>query len=391
MSFALIYGAMLLLVALLAGRAHRSALSLPVLFMGAGFLAGDGMLGWLPLHHADETLKDLAELALFAVLFADGMRLDARELRRHWSLPARALLAGLPLTLAAIAALGHYAAGLPWGLALLLAAVLTPTDPVFASAIVGRDEMPHALRRLLNVESGLNDGLALPMVLGILAALGAGRHPAASLAGQVAGAVALGMAMPWLCNRLRLRVEPEPPGIHGALFIAAIGLLVYALCKLWSLNEYMGAFCAAVTLASVAPRLASRFCELGEQASELLKFAALLAFGAMLAPAAFATLHAGQWVFVAGVLLLARPLPVLLVLTASRLSWRERVVAAWFGPKGFASLVYAVIVAHSGLQGAAELFQLAAVAVAASILAHSSSDVPLAKWLAGKAAPAARE
>lgn len=107
-----------------------------------------------------------------SVLFTDGMRAGIRDITAAWRLPGRALLVGLPLTLLITALLGHALAALPWLIALLVGAILCPTDPVFAAAIVGREEVPARLRFLLNVESGINDGLALPIVLGLLGVVG---------------------------------------------------------------------------------------------------------------------------------------------------------------------------------------------------------------------------
>ena len=114
-------------------------------------------------------MSTLADLALFTVLFVDGGRLSLRELRAGWRLSGRALGLGMPLALVLVAVATHYLVGLDWTTALLVGAILSPTDPVFASAIVGRSEVPQRLRRLLNVESGVNDGLALPFVLIFLA------------------------------------------------------------------------------------------------------------------------------------------------------------------------------------------------------------------------------
>lgn len=131
--------AVLLLVAMLVSeRAHRTVLSTAVLFLVGGFVLGDGVLGVVDVEAGDPLVSTLAELALFSVLFTDGMRVGIRDLRRAWRLPGRALLLGLPLTLAVTAVLAHYLVGLPWLEAFLLGAVLAPTDPVFAAAIVGR-------------------------------------------------------------------------------------------------------------------------------------------------------------------------------------------------------------------------------------------------------------
>ena len=168
MSLLLVFAVCLLGAVLVSERAHRTVLSTAVLFLAAGLAVGEGVLDLVPLRPEDDIVARLAELALFSVLFTDGMRVGLRDLRSAWRLPGRALLVGLPLTLVGTAVIAALVAGLPWGHAFLLAAALTPTDPVFAAAIVGREEISGRLRHLLNVESGLNDGLALPVVVILL-------------------------------------------------------------------------------------------------------------------------------------------------------------------------------------------------------------------------------
>src|SRR4051794_17593900 len=152
----LVFALVLLLAVLVSALAKRTVLSTAVLFLAAGFLAGDGMLGVVEVTPASPVVATLAELALFAVLFTDGMRVGWADLRTAWRLPGRALGWGLPLTLLITALLAHYVARLDWPEALLIGAILAPTDPVFAAALVGNDKVPGRLRHLLNVESGVN-------------------------------------------------------------------------------------------------------------------------------------------------------------------------------------------------------------------------------------------
>ncbi len=166
-----------------------------------GFLAG-GVTDLITIRPEDPLTIRLAELALFAVLFTDGMRVGVRDLTYAWRLPGRALLLGLPLTLLLTAALAHFVAGLPWLASFLVGAVLSPTDPVFASALVGREEVPLRLRRLLNVESGVNDGLALPIVVVLLAVASRQEVEAVTIAEELAFGVVIGVVVPWIALRL---------------------------------------------------------------------------------------------------------------------------------------------------------------------------------------------
>ena len=146
MTAVLVFAIALLLAVLVSERAERSVLSTAVLFLVAGFIVSDGMLGIVVVAPKDPVVAVLAELALFSVLFTDGMRVGLKDLTSAWRLPGRALFLGLPLTLGGTALLAHYVAGLPWLESFLLGAILSPTDPVFAAAIVGRKGVPARLR-----------------------------------------------------------------------------------------------------------------------------------------------------------------------------------------------------------------------------------------------------
>jgi NhaP-type Na+/H+ or K+/H+ antiporter len=183
-----------------------------VLFLLGGFLLGSGVSDVLVVGPGDAVVGTLAELALFSLLFTDGMRVGLGDLKKAWRLPSRALLLGLPLTLLITAALAHYVAGLPWLESFLLGAVLVPTDPVFAAAIVGREEVPRRLRHILNVESGINDGLALPVVLVLLAAAGGTETSGWTLAEEIALGIGVGVVVPWSVMWLERagRSSPRP-------------------------------------------------------------------------------------------------------------------------------------------------------------------------------------
>ncbi|HVZ32138.1 MAG TPA: cation:proton antiporter, partial [Polyangiaceae bacterium] len=172
----LAFGAVLMLAVLVSKQAHSSILSTSVIFLVAGFLLGRGALGWVAFRSDDEVVGRFAESALFSILFVDGAKLPLGELTRAWRLPGRALLLGMPLTMGGIAAAGYLLLGMTWIEALLVGAILSPTDPVFVTAILEHEAVPLRLRRLLGVESGLNDGIALPIVMVLLAVAGH-RHP----------------------------------------------------------------------------------------------------------------------------------------------------------------------------------------------------------------------
>ncbi len=380
MEAVLAFSVTLLLAVLVSDLAHRSILSTAVLFLVSGFLLGDGMLGVVNLKPDDPVVSWFAELALFSVLFTDGMRVGLRDLRDAWSLPGRALFLGLPLTLIGTALIAHAIVGIPWPESFLLGAVLSPTDPVFAAAIVGREEVPIRLRRLLNVESGLNDGLALPIVIGLLAYVGSEQFQAGEIVLDVVLGILIGIAVPWAAITLEHSKVFSAHVTYAPLNAFAVGLLVLALAFILHGNEFLAAFAAGITVATVGPEVKQAFHEFGELVAELLKLAALLIFGALIQPAFLAEISLSGYLFALLAIVAVRPVALAIALAGTRLGNREFFAAAWFGPKGFASVVFGLLVLKANLVLSDTLFHLIAIVITGSILAHSSTDVVVAKW-----------
>jgi NhaP-type Na+/H+ or K+/H+ antiporter len=293
----------LLLAVLVSGLAHRSVLSTAVLFLGAGFLIGEGGLGLMSVQPGDPLVRVLAELALFSVLFTDGMRVGIRDLRAAWRLPGQALLLGMPLTLGLTALLAHLVVGLPWAESFLLGAALSPTDPVFAAAIVGREDVPHRLRQLLNVESGLNDGLALPVVVVLLAVVAGSPTDVGQVLVELAGGVALGIAVPWAAIRIERIPFLSAATAYEPLNAFAIGLVVFALSSITHANAFLAAFAAGITVASTSEEVRAvlrgrrarlrRWIDQGVRAGELQPVPANALAAMLLALGDGLLLHAG--------------------------------------------------------------------------------------------------
>jgi NhaP-type Na+/H+ or K+/H+ antiporter len=287
----------------------------------------------------------------------------------------------MPLAMIGIAVPAHYLVGLDWPTAFLLGAILSPTDPVFASALVGRSDIPLRLRRLLNVESGLNDGLALPFVLIFLALA---KHEDSHI-GEVLLELVLGLvigvgvaalvALAWRSTILTIEPRLQPLGP------VAIAIVVYALCHLTHANPYLAAFAAGSALATMDHVAAETFEPFGDLFSELTKFAALLLFGALITPDRLSHLGWQGWLLAILAIVVVRPASMLLSLIKTGMPRAEKLTAAWFGPKGFASVVYGLLVLQADIPNGDKLFDLIAVTIALSIILHSSTDVPVAHKL----------
>ena len=368
----------LLVAVLVSAYARRSVLSTAVLFLLTG--VGLGAFGVGGRLDDTDIVRIIAEIALFSVLFTDGMRLGLRDVVGAWRLPGRALLFGMPLTFLGTAALAVWLVDIGWTEGLLIGAALAPTDPVFASAIVGRKEISGRLRHLLNVESGLNDGLALPVVILLLTLAGGEGEVTAALT-EVPLGIAIGVVVPWAVIRLeRLRIfRASTP--YEPLGGFAIGLLVFALALASHANLFLAAFAAGITVATLSEETVQRFHAFGELVTELVKLGALLVFGLVLDPTFLGEISLSGYVFALLALLLVRPVALAIALAGDPLPVQEKAAAAWFGPKGFASVVYGLLILESGIDGADRLFHLVAVVVAASIVAHSSTDALISSRL----------
>lgn len=381
MALVLAFGVVLLISVSLSGLAARTILSTALMFLVAGAVIGQGGLGLVDIPSNSGFVTVLADLALFTVLFTDGQRAGLPDLKQGWRLSGRALGLAMPLTMIGIAVPTHFLTGLDWTTSFLIGAILSPTDPVFASAIVGRTDVPARLRRLLNVESGLNDGLALPFVLIFLATAANKDTDFATIGIELAAGLALGVVIPAVVVlSWRLRIFTAEPRLQ-ALGPLAIAVMLYAACHLTHANPYLAAFAAGSTIATLDRVAAEHFEHFGDLLSEITKFAALLVFGALITPERLSHLTVGDWAVAVIAILLVRPAAMMLSLLRTPLPARERSAAAWFGPKGFASVVYGLLVLQAGIPAGEHVFDLVAITIALSIVLHSSTDVPVAKAL----------
>lgn len=388
---AAVLGGLLILGSLLSGLARRSMLSLAALFVLAGFILGQGATGVLHFRASSGFVTDLATVALIVILFRDGLEVDGELLQRHWQLPVRKLVVAMPITAVLVALLARALVGLGWTEAFLLGALLAPTDPVLSSGVVTDPRVPRIIRHSLNLESGLNDGLALPAVLAFAAALQAdsGHFVWWHFVLQDVGlGFAFGLVLGLLGSLLMTeasgeRLDRPIPAHQRALYGLGLAFATYGLTVLPPHgNGFIAVFVAAIVIGIRRPDLRRYFAERAQEVVEIVKLGIFAVFGSLL------TIHglfSDGWAavaLVAGTLLLARPVAVWIALAGTRLGTASKAFMAWFGPKGVATMTFSLLILGRDVQSGQRIFNIAALAVFASILLHGITDSPGTNWIA---------
>jgi NhaP-type Na+/H+ or K+/H+ antiporter len=379
---ALVLGGLLVAGALLTGFAHRSLLSLTVVFVLAGFALGEGGLEVLEFDPGSGFVADLAVVALIVILFRDGLEVEAEMLVREWRLPLRKLALAMPITCLLIAGFAHVVVGLDWLPSLLLGALLSPTDPVLSSSIVTNPKVPRLVRHSLNLESGMNDGLALPAVLAFSAAL-ADREGFVwweFVLRDVTFGLLYGMVVGYAAAKLLPRdARPDAQSLYAlGIAFAAYGLAVGPPVEG---NGFIAVFVAAIVLGILRDDVRQNFEERAEDLVEIVKLGVFVVFGSLLT---FGGLFGDGWkavALVAFVLLVARPAAIGIALAGDPTDRVLKAFMAWFGPKGVATMTFSLLVLGQGLPDAQRLFDLTALCVFVSIVVHGLTDTPGARYL----------
>ena len=389
-----VLGLLLMLGALVSGLARRSVLSLAAMFVLAGFVLGNGGLEVIDFRARSGFVTDLAFAALIVILFRDGLEVESEMLQRAWHLPLRKLVLAMPLTTITVAAATHVLIGLSWTESFLLGALLAPTDPVLTSSIVTNSRVPRLIRHSLNLESGLNDGLALPAVLTFLAALSAdsGHFVWWRFVLQDVGLGFLfGLACGWVASLLMPRsgsggLTRSIPAHQKSLFALGVAFATYGVTVLSPKgNGFIAVFVAAIVLSVRRPDVRAHFERNSEELVEIVKLGIFLVFGSLLTLHAFTREGWAAIALVAATFLLARPLAVWLALAGTRTDAATRLFMGWFGPKGVASMTFSLIVLDRNIANGVRIFDLTALVVFCSIVVHGITDTPGAKWIAARA------
>jgi sodium/hydrogen antiporter len=385
---------------------HERAFSASVIYLGLGLLAalvvGLTDSAWLePLEDAS-LLEHMSEIALVVALFSAGLKVERSIRRAEWTAVARLLLVAMPLTIGAVALFGVHVMGLGAGTAILLGAMLAPTDPVLAGDLgIGppgeeEREQEDEPRFAVTAEAGLNDGLAFPFVflgLFLIEREGdsgwIGEWVTADVLYAVVAGLAIGGAGGWLIAALAVRLRDREflaTILDGWLALAAV-LVLYGVSEAAGGYGFLAAFAGGLGFRRYerdheVNRRVHDGAELLEKFGEL---ALILLLGSMVTVHGLEQPGLEGWLLVPLLIVVIRPLTVLVALVGSHMRWpNERIFVAWFGVRGIGSLYYATFVIGSGVVAAGEaerLFWVVAVCVLVSIVVHGVTSWPVERRL----------
>jgi sodium/hydrogen antiporter len=381
----------------LSARLERFDVTAPITFVLAGLLLTHGPLAPLGFAPSHELVKALAEVTLVLVLFSDASRVGLRDLRADMGLCLRLLGVGLPLTigLGTLLALALFK-GMNFWLALLVGAALAPTDAALGAGIMVNPVVPARIRRLVNVESGLNDGIATPIVLvavggagtaGLAASAGPGVAVAELALGVLIGAF-VGGAGGFLVNAARRRGWAAG-GFAGSA-VLALAVCAYACALALHGNGFIAAFVGGLAFGAIGGRRGERLVPFVEETGALVSLLVWLAFGAVAVVPAFESLTWQTVVYAALSLTAVRMVPVAVALAGGRLGRAAIAFVGWFGPRGLASVVFALLALEEiGQPVAGPAVAVIAFTVLLSVIAHGATADPLARRCGPRLASAA--
>lgn len=378
-----------ILYALTAKRLSSTIITSPIIFLALGYAISLG--GYVPLEHSEELLHLVAEAALIVLLFVDASLTDFNALKKRHLWPKRMLLIGLPLAI--LMCTGVVALLFPsWSIlaAALVAAILAPTDAALGQAVVSNELVPIDERRTLVVESGLNDGLALPVVLFFSCTLATieGAHESNFLlfiAQQLILGPSIGVFIGWLGGLALLHSVSR--GLSEAHFegiaVIAIAVLAYLTASMVEGNGFIAVFCAGLAFGHVVKERMQHVSEFAESEGQILIWGSFLLIGIVLLPEALSSLTLPMTILILLSLFIIRPLAIWISLIGTDAPTVTRIFFGWFGPRGLATALFALLIVGDINHTYADTVLVIAInAVWMSALLHGMSAAPGARWYA---------
>ncbi len=367
---------------------NRTVLTLPMIFTIIGLLMSEPIEMLAPTEVLDGTKRLVAEITLILVLFADASHVRFARLKKNYRLPLRMLVIAMPLSIlfgTLVVSWLNPAGGI--ALALLTAAVLTPTDAALGQTVVSSPAVPAELSQTINVESGLNDGLALPFVL-LGATLASGQMLGAATEGLVASVAAqiilgplAGIVIGWSIARAMDAAHERDlvmESAQGVVFLTT-AFAAYLGAEIVGGNGFIAAFVAGAVFGNSYKHDPHFISEFMEGNGQLLTMSAFFIFGALLLPDGLAHMTGTAIAVAISFLTVVRIAPIVLSLSGTGMPLNHKLFLGWFGPRGLASILFTLIMMDEfEFPHENELLACVSLTVFLSILLHGLSATPLA-------------
>lgn len=374
------------LFALFSGPISRGSFTPPMVFVLLGLILSPVGFGWIDLTVDNKVVHVIAEVTLILVLFTDAARINLKSLWSDHDIPVRLLLVGMPLTI--LAGVLVAMAVLPELLiieALVLAIILAPTDAALGQVVVSSPRVPERIRQSLNVESGVNDGIALPALLFVISfavAVHANENDTnwvsfvaqQLILGPLAG-ILIGWAGGWAVNAAIGRGFLSHEFCN--IYLLSLAFIAYLAADEIGGNGFIAAFSAGVAIGNTLKHINEEIFEFAESEGQLLNLIIFFLFGVALLPQAWGHVSWDIVVYALLSLTLIRMVPVFLSLIGKHLRWETTIFLGWFGPRGLASILFVLLVLeHAKITHESLVFNTVIVTVALSVLLHGLTALP---------------
>ena len=370
----------------ISGWIERTPINGALVYTAFGLAFGGIGLGWIGFDIEAEGFRVIAEITLAVVLFSDAASTDFKLLKRNLDVPQRLLLIGLPLTILL---------GVGAGIALfdnlsiieiaIIATMLAPTDAALGKAVVSDPRVPAPMRQSLSVESGLNDGICVPVLLAFLAVASETKGDQGSVqilfVEEIGIGAICGLGITWFAGNL-LRIANAKNWIGHSwrqLIIVCLAVVCFTAAQLAGGSGFIAAFVGGACFAAMAPEHKEELLESAEATGDFLSMVTWTIFGAAVIGPALAAFTWQVVVYALLSLTVVRMLPVFLSLLGTELTTGDRLFMGWFGPRGLASIVFAVIVFNASLPNATTITITMICTVLFSVILHGVTANPWVK------------
>lgn len=384
------FGSIFFLFSLISKRIEGTIITPPILFTLAGLFLSIIVPQMTGASFTEGTVHFIAEITLVLILAADASQISISELRKMRSIPIRLLGGALPMIVIAGTLLGivlypeH-----PWYMVALIAAILAPTDAALGATVLADKTVPLSIRQGLNVESGLNDGIALPAVLFFACFLNMAHQSGEEnwlvfLSLQLSIGPVMGILVGWLGGHLIAKAASKEWITSEFQGVAAMALAVvaFAAAELTHGNGFIAAFVAGLTYGNLHVGYSKFLHDFTETESQFLAQITFLLFGLVILPEAIQHFDTRMFLYAFLSLTLVRMLPVAIAMARQSLGWKAVAFMGWFGPRGLASLLFALLVLEDlGVEQAEFIQSLVSLTVLMSIILHGITAAPFSRML----------